>query len=187
VTGATGAQGATGAAGSNGSDGEKGAPGPTGGAGENGKNGEDGVTGAAGSTGATGAEGPTGKEGPAGSTGATGSEGPTGNEGPAGPTHVASGIVFTPPFGEPAILIEPNFSPGVNVTVGSTGPGEWVLEATGLGAGCPQPALTSAFNGAAGFTVGTDGSGCSPGVRERVVVQTSDRQNHEWEFLWVGI
>jgi hypothetical protein len=92
------------------------------------------LKGAAGAKGATGPQGTAGKVGPAGSTGATGLEGKEGTQGPAGPTHVASGIVFT--VSGVASLIEPNFSPGVNVTVkltspgyGSSKPAAWVPDA----------------------------------------------------------
>jgi len=147
--------------------------------------GSTGPTGPTGPTGATGSAGSSGSKGAEGATGATGPEGPEGKEGPAGPTHVASGVVFTPD-GTPIILQE-DFSPGVEVTVKLETTGEWALEATGLGAGCPLPALTPQFGVGEGFSVGIGGSGCTPGSSINVTVVTSDKENNEWSFLWVGI
>jgi hypothetical protein len=143
------------------------------------------LRGADGAKGATGPEGTTGKVGPAGSTGAPGPEGTGGKAGPAGPTHVASGIVFTP--GGVPTIIESNFSPGVEVTVKLLSAGVWELDATGLGEGCPLPALTPHFGTGEGLSVGIQGSGCNPGTSIGVVVHTSDTENREWSFLWVGI
>jgi hypothetical protein len=136
--------------------------------------------------GTAGPQGTTGKVGPAGSTGAPGPQGTGGKEGPAGPTHVASGVVFTNPEGGVSIL-EENASPGVTVTVKLLSPAVWELVATGLGEGCPLPALTPQFGAGGTFTVGIQGSGCTPGTNMGVVVHTSDNENREWSFLWVGI
>ncbi len=174
-TGPTGPTGPTGAAGSNGAEGATGATGPEGPAGKEGKEGP---------AGNEGKEGPAGNEGKAGAEGNEGKAGAEGKEGPAGPTHVASGVVFTPPVGETTIL-DANSSPGVEVTVKSIDGGEWVLEAKGLGAGCPIPALTDV--GGTGFSVGIVSRGCTPGTKIGITVQTSDKDNHEWSFLWVGI
>jgi len=73
------------------------------------------------------------------------------------------------------------------VTVKLETTGEWALEATGLGAGCPLPALTPQFGVGEGFSVGIGGSGCTPGSSINVTVVTSDKENNEWSFLWVGI
>jgi hypothetical protein len=145
----------------------------------------EGSTGPTGPTGPAGAAGSKGAEGATGATGPEGKAGAEGKEGPAGPTHVASGIVFTP-AGTP-IILEEDVSPGVEVTVKSETTGEWELDATGLGAGCPFPALTPQFGIGEGFSVGIGGSGCNPGTNINVTVVTSDGKNDEWSFLWVGI
>jgi collagen triple helix repeat protein len=150
-----------------------------------GSTGATGPTGPTGPTGATGATGPaaaSGSRGAEGATGATGPAGPTGKEGPAGPTHVASGIVFT--HEGLVTIIDANFSPGVEVTAELESTGVWHLVSTGLGAGCPVPALTGV--GGAGFTVGIAGTDCGEGSM-LVTVETSDKGNNEWSFLWVGI
>jgi hypothetical protein len=185
LKGATGATGATGPAGATGPQGVAGATGPTGATGSNGAVGATGATGPTGPAGSTGPSGAAGSNGAEGATGATGPEGPTGKEGPAGPTHVASGVVFT--LGDEARILEPNFSPGVNVTVKLQSPGIWEINATGLGAGCPFPALTPVIPSGEAFSVGLQGSGCIPGTSIGVGVHTSDNENHEWSFLWVGI
>ncbi len=73
------------------------------------------------------------------------------------------------------------------MTVKLLSAGVWELEGTGLGEGCPLPALTPLFGTGEAFTVGIQGSGCTLGVSMGVTVHTSDNENREWSFLWVGI
>lgn len=151
--------------------GPQGATGPQGPAGPVGPAGPAGPVGPAGATGPVGATGRVGPAGPAGPAGATGPAGP------AGPEFVA--VVGVNGDGS---LFAKSTSPGATVTITRTGPGTYSLSATGLGTGCPLPALTPV----AGSTVlAYSGGGCGGGA-VNTTVTTANGQDEDWSATLVG-
>jgi hypothetical protein len=73
-------------------------------------------------------------------------------------------------------------SPGVNVTITHNSTGQWTFNATGLGNGCPLPALTSASPAVTYITSGTCGGGSVS-----IGVASNDGQDDAWSFTIVGV
>jgi hypothetical protein len=160
----TGIQGPQGPVGPAGPEGPAGPQGPAGPVGPQGPVGPAGPQGPKGDTGATGPQGPAGPAGP---------QGPTGPQGPAGPTFVANGLVN--PDGTVG------FTSGPQPTITHTGPGTYTFSISGLGTGCPLPALTPYFSSAA---VSFGGGACGGGsINTTVFTGGSDQY---WSYLLVG-
>jgi hypothetical protein len=172
----TGPTGATGATGGTGATGATGAQGATGNDGATGANGAQGATGNDGATGATGAQGATGNDGPTGATGAQGATGNDGATGAAGPSYVISGLW------QGELFTSLGADPGTTATVTKNSTGNYTMELTGVGTGCPLPVFTDV--GIGGWTMAISGS-CGGGIANLTLV-TSDGEEHSWTFLAVG-
>jgi hypothetical protein len=149
---------------------QTGIQGPQGPPGPQGPKGDTGATGPQGPAGPPGPQGPAGPQGPQGPTGATGPQGP---QGPAGPTFVANGLVNPDgTFG---------FTSGPQPTITHTGPGTYTFSISGLGTGCPLPALTPYFSSAA---VSFGGGSCGGGSINTTV--STGGSDQFWSYLLVG-
>jgi hypothetical protein len=106
--------------------------------------------------------------------------GPQGPPGDPAPPLVATGLVG------PTGIIASNFSSGIMPVITHVGPGQCDISITGLGTGCPIPALTPFDNVGLRWGFPTPGPGVCGGGNFTGTIFTSDGQDHTWSYMFVG-